>query len=312
MSANTVPELPTSQPAQPGLPGPQNQSGFTIPPQGGQPAAQSHQYPGQKPGWVRNPGEQDQPKPDDQQAAPAAKADGLDIAAILQAALKDVNKPAEPAVPTESGKPDWMQGSINEFNVDTIDDPIIKSMASVLKVSGTGLDLDRVLGNALAHGDPKLIDYAHIAEKGGANAAQLAEIAKGIVMAVEAKSNAITKEIHDISGGEQQWSLAATAFNSSAPEELKLVVKSLLNSTDVGKIKAGAKIVNEFGRQSGQLPQRGSNPLNGVPAGTATGGAMSAAEFKAEIAKLDPNKIDYLQAREDLFRRRSLGKAAGL
>ena len=104
-------------------------------------------------------------------------------------------------------------------------------------------DLDRVLGNALALGDPNLVDVAYIAEKGGKNAQQIAEIAKGIVQAVNAKSDAITQEIHALAGGEAQWSQSAAVFNKVAPEALRTVVKTMLDSTDANKIKAGAKIV---------------------------------------------------------------------
>lgn len=315
MSANTVPDLP-NQPSnmQPSndTPGPQNQQGFRVPPQGGN-EPQRQQF-GMQPGWVPNPGQgqgqgqqpaqQQTPNPAQQQPA----AQGLDLAAILQAALG--GKAAEQ--PAAAEKPAWLPGSVNEFNVDGIDDPIIKSMATVLKSAGKDLDLDRVLGNALAHGDPNLVDVAYIAEKGGANAQQLAEIAKGIVQAVEAKSVAITAEIHAAAGGEAQWGAAAAVFNKVAPPELRTVVKTLLDSTDAKNIRAGAKIVSEFGRASGQLPQQGANLLSGASAGLASAGGLSAAAFKAEVAKLDPNKPDYMEAREDLFVRRAAGKRAGL
>ncbi len=311
MSANSVPELPQQQQNQsnPDLPGPQNQSGFRVPPAGGQ-QQQSHQYPGQRPGWVPEPGKQQEPQPEPQQQQSAPPAQGLDLAAILQAALGTKQEPAKAEVPAE--RPGWLQESVNEFNVDAIDDPIIKSMALVMKSAGAGLDLDRVLGNALAHGDPNLVDVAYLAEKGGANAQQLAEIAKGIVQAVNAKSDSITKEVHALAGGEANWSQATAVFNKTSPPELRMIVKSLLDSRDAEKIKAGAKIVTEFGRASGQLPQPGANLLSGASAGLSGANGLSAAAFKAEIAKLDSQKPDYLEARDELFRRRQAGKAAGL
>lgn len=304
MSANTTPpELP--QPQNQGNPPPQNQSGFNVPPAGAPtPREQSHQYPGQTPGYV-----QQQPKPGEQ--APAAQVPpGLDLAAILQAAL--AGKTAEAAPPAQAEKPTWMPGSANEFDVDKIDDPIIKSMASVLKVAGKDLDLDRVLGNALAFGDPNLVDVAYIAEKGGANAQQLAEIAKGIVQAVEAKSATIMAEVHTLAGGEAQWAQSTAVFNKVAPAELRMTVKTMLDSTNPAFIKAGAKIVAEFGRASGQLPQVGAGLLNGASASLGTAGGLSAAAFKAEHAKLNPNAPGFKEARDELFARRAVGKRAGL
>ena len=310
MSANSVPELPTPDTQQiAGAAGPQNQSGFRpLPPRGAAPGSeQPHQYPGQRPGAV--PSAQAPNAPVAEEVQPAQEQpQGLDIAAILQAALG--NKAPEPAPAAE--KPTWLPGAVNEFNVDSIDDPIIRSMASVLKVAGDGLDLDRVLGNALALGDPNLVDVAYIAERGGKNAQQIAEIAKGIVQAVNAKSEAITKEIHALAGGEAQWSQAAAVFNKAAPVELREIVKSLLDSTDPNKIKAGAKIVNEFGRASGQLPRQGASLLSGSAAANAGAAGLSAAAFKAELTKLNPNKPGFLEAREDLFARRAAGKRMGI
>ncbi len=310
MSANTVPDLPGTSTAQStDTPGPQNQSGFQGVPQPGQ--AQSHQYPGQRPGFVPTPGqtptgEVKKDEPTQQQPQ------GLDIAAILKAALEP--KEAAQTLPqaTVQDKPAWLAGSVNEFNVDTIDDPIIKSMASVLKVAGNGLDLDRVLGNALALGDPNLVDVAYIAEKGGANAQQIAEIAKGIVQAVNAKSEAITAEIHAMAGGEAQWAQSTAVFNKVAPDELRMIVKTMLDSTDKAKITAAAKIVTEFGRASGQLPKQGATLLNGASAASLGASGLSAAAFKAEHAKLDPNKEGFMEARDNLFARRAVGKRMGL
>lgn len=313
MSANNVPDLPAPVPANTDTPGPTNQSGFrAVPQRGAQPGASetSHQYPGQRPGFVPTPGQGQAPSEQEKPAQQAqAQPQGLDIAAILQAALGA--KEAAPAEVQNVERPAWLPESVNTFDVDSIDDPIIKSMASVLKVAGDGLDLDRVLGNALALGDPNLVDVAYIAEKGGKNAQQIAEIAKGIVNAVNAKSESITSEIHALAGGAAQWGQSAAVFNKNAPETLRTVVKTLLDSTDVEKIKAGAKIVNEFGRASGQLPQQGASLLNGASAAAGANG-LSAAAFKAEIAKLDSQKPDFQEAREALFVRRAIGKRAGL
>ena len=306
----TIPELPATTVID-GATGPQNQSGFRGVPQVPNQPEPSHQYPGQRPGYVDEPVPA---KPAAAQATPAAQSNpqGLDIAAILKAALEP--KEAAQTLPqsTAPAKPAWMQGSVNEFNVDAIDDPIIKSMASVLKVAGNGIDLDRVLGNALALGDPNLVDVAYIAEKGGANAQQIAEIAKGIVQAVNAKSEAITHEVHTLAGGESNWAASSAVFNAGAPEELRMIVKTMLNSTDKAKILAAAKIVNEFGRASGQLPKQGTSLLNGASASSASANGLSATAFKAAIAKLDTQSADYLEARNDLFARRAVGKRMGL
>ena len=308
MSATqTPPELPG------GNPQPQSQSGFSVPPAGAHPPAlpeQSHQYPGQRPGYVQPEPQKTLPQ---QQAQPGQQPNvqGLDIAAILQAALAG-QQPAQQAAPTEAEKPAWLKGSVNQFDVDGIDDPIIKSMASVLKVAGKDLDLDRVLGNALAFGDPNLVDVAYIAEKGGANAQQLVQIAQGIVQAVEAKSAALMSEVYVQAGGEAAWAQSTAVFNKVAPPELRMTVKTMLDSTNPAFIKAGAKIVSEFGRASGQLPQQGSALLNGASAGFGAANGLTAASFKTEHNKLNPADPGFQEARNELFARRALGKRSGM
>jgi hypothetical protein len=205
-----------------------------------------------------------------------------------------------------------MQTSANEFDVTQINDPIIRSMATVMQTVGKDLDLDRVLGKALTHGDITLIDEAYLREKGGASAQQLAEIARGIVQAVGAKADAVTAEVYSAAGGEAQWNTSVAAFNTAAPHELRVTVAQMMNSTNENFIKAGAKIVAEFGKGSGMIPQVGA-PLLNVAAGAGTAGqGLSKQQFQSEIVKLKSDTPGYEEARAALFARRSLGKRAGM
>ena len=204
-----------------------------------------------------------------------------------------------------------MQSSANEFDVNQINDPIIKSMATVLQTAGKDLDLDRVLGKALAFGDPALVDLAYLRDAGGPQAAQLAEIAKGIVQAVNAKAEAVTNEVYNSVGGEAVWYSSVAAFNQSAPHELKVTVAQMLDSTNENFIKAGAKIVAEFGRSSGLIPQQGAPLLNSASAGV-QGQGLTREQFQVELRKIDSNSPGFEQAREALFARRALGKRSGL
>jgi len=270
------------------------------------------QLPGQQPGYLHLQPQAPGAAPAAPAPAPAAQ-DLNGIVAMLQQALGQqpgAQPPAAPA-PPDAGKPAWMQSTVAEFNVDTIQDPILKSMATTMQLVGKDLDLDRVLGRALAHGDENLIDLAYLQEKGGANAANLAQIAKGIVQSVNAKAEAVTREVHGIAGGEAQWNQATAVFNQAAPQELKLVVKQMLDSTNDQFIKAGAKIVAEFGRSSGMIPQIGAPTLGAATSGLNAQG-LSKAAFQLELQKLDQNSPDYQSARESLYTRRSLGKRAGL
>ena len=295
--------------------------GFQVPPAGDPPRMPNSGNgnpivaPNQQPGWVQNPGQQ--PQQQTQQPAPQNQqpADLSNVVALLQAALAGQQAPAQQAPvqqpAADAVRPNWMQSSANEFDVNQINDPIIKSMATVLQTAGKDLDLDRVLGKALSFGDPALVDVAYLRDAGGPQAAQLAEIAKGIVQAVNAKAEAVTNEVYASVGGEAVWHSSVAAFNQSAPHELKVTVAQMLDSTNENFIKAGAKIVAEFGRNSGLIPQQGTPLLNSAPAGV-QGHGLTREQFQAELRKIDQNAPGFEQAREALFARRALGKRSGL
>ena len=296
--------------------------GFQVPPAGDPPRMPNQGNgnpivaPNQNPGWVQNPGQQPQQQPAQQPAAQQQPADLNNVVALLQAALAGQQPAAQQAPAAQQPqadaiRPNWMQTSANEFDVHSINDPIIKSMATVLQTAGKDLDLDRVLGKALAFGDPALVDLAYLRDAGGPQAAQLGEISKGIVQAVNAKAEAVTNEVYNSVGGEAVWHSSVAAFNQSAPHELKVTVAQMLDSTNENFIKAGAKIVAEFGRSSGLIPQQGAPLLNSASAGV-QGQGLSREQFQAELRKIDSNSPGFEQAREALFARRALGKRAGL
>lgn len=288
------------------------QQSFQVPPMGDPvrpPNGNPVVAPGQTPGWL--PQGQAPVAP----VAPAQPvADLSSVVAMLQAALagKPTEVPATPATPApDANRPAWMQSSVNEFDVSSLDDPILRSMATVMQTIGKDLDLDRVMGKALSHGDITLIDEAYLRDAAGANAQQLAEIARGIVQAVEAKSAGITQAVYAEAGGEAQWDSSVAAFNTSAPHELRVTVAQMLNSTNESFIKAGAKIIAEFGKSSGLIPQTGAALLTNAAAG-ASGQGLNKAQFQQELAKIKPDTPGYEEARQALFTRRSLGKRVGL
>ena len=318
MSATHVPTDGFNAPPAAGpAPTPQVPSqGFQVPPAGDPPRmpnGNGHPIaaPNQQPGWVQNPGQQ--PQPQAQQPAPQGQqpADLTNVVALLQAALAGQQAPAQQAPAADAVRPNWMQSSANDFDVNQINDPIIKSMATVLQTAGKDLDLDRVLGKALSFGDPALVDVAYLRDAGGPQAAQLAEIAKGIVQAVNAKAEAVTSEVYSSVGGEAVWHSSVAAFNQSAPHELKVTVAQMLDSINENFIKAGAKIVAEFGRNSGLIPQQGAPLLNSASAGV-QGQGLTREQFQAELRKIDSNSPGFEQAREALFARRALGKRSGM
>jgi hypothetical protein len=200
---------------------------------------------------------------------------------------------------------------LNKFDVDSIDDPIIKSMANILKVQAKGLDLNRALGRAISTGDISVIDYAYIAEKGGAAARDIAEVAKGIVQSINAKSEQVTNAVFASVGGEANWDAATAVFNKDAPKAIRVTVAQMLDSSRPDLIQAAAQIVAEFGKNSTSLPFQG-NPNTVFAAGPGTAGALTRQQFQQELRNLKPDTPDYVRVRETLFQRRALGKRQGI
>jgi hypothetical protein len=243
-------------------------------------------------------------------AVPAAQPSNLDasIAALL-AALQTQQPAPVPAQPdvTQAATP----GKLNTLDVSTLEDPILRSMATIMQTVGQGLDMDRVFGKALEHGDASLLDAAYLREKGGANAAQLQSIAEGIVQAVNAQAEAVTKEIHGMAGGASQWDASVAAFNKAAPPELRQVVAMMLDSEKRSQISAGAKLVVEYAKSSGIVPNVSALIQNNGTAASAAQ-ALNKEGFQSELRKLNPNSREYQAQRESLFARRQQGRQLGM
>lgn len=262
----------------------------------------------QEPGFVPAPAAGTPANP---AAAPAAQPSNVDqtVAALL-AALK-AQTPAAPSATPNAPADSVAEGKLNGLDVSTIEDPILRSMATVMQTVGKGIDMDRALGIAIERGDPGLIDQAYLREKGGDNAEQLITIAKGIVQAIEAQSVAVTAEVHSLAGGEAGWQTAVAAFNKSASPEMRSVVALMLDSEKKSQITAGAKLVVEFAKQSGFVPT--VNPLvqNGGAAASSAQ-ALSKEAFQTALRSLNPNTREYQNQRAELFARRQQGKNLGM
>lgn len=240
-------------------------------------------------------------------AQPAAGSLDASVAALL-AALQ-AQQPAPSATPSATAEP--AAGKLNNFDVTTLEDPILRSMATVMQTVGKDLDMDRALGLAIERGDAGLIDKAYLREKGGESADQLITIAEGIVQAVEQQAAAVTSEVHALAGGESGWNVAVAAFNKSASPEMRSVVKLMLDSEKKSQITAGAKLVVEFAKQSGFVPTVNALVQNGGSAASAAQ-ALSKEGFQEALRTLDPNSRQYQNQRAELFARRQQGKQLGM
>ena len=278
-------------------------SGFVVPPNGGQPAVST-----MAPGFVPSMG-QLPPIPEvpaTPAAAPAVAAPAEDataaLVAQLTAALASKEAAPEPAavVPAES---------LNALDPSKLEDPTLRSMATAFKMLGADLDIDRIFGKAIDAGDPKLLDLAYLREKAGANADGLVGLAESIVQYVELQAEKSEQAVYALAGGEAEWNAASAAFNTSAPKEFKMVVVKMLDSGNTEQVQAAAKLVVQFAKGQGYVPNPGA--LLTATSGAPTGSALSKADFQIELQKLNPNDRDYQNRRGELFARRAIGKSLG-
>jgi hypothetical protein len=231
-----------------------------------------------------------------------------DLDAAVAAALAGK---AAPAAAAPTGAPVLTPGAaVNVGELNVASDPVLKGMTDMFAASGTGIDLDRAIGKALVYGDAALIDTAYLTEKGGAQAANLALMAKAIVGRVVDQAAAGEQAAFAAAGGKAQWQAAAGVFDQKAPAHTKLVVKSMLDSGNPELIAAASKTIVEFASGSGFVPVAPH-----LQAPTSGGGGVQALDkngFQAELRKLNPNSPSFTQDRETLFVRRHMGKKLGV
>lgn len=190
------------------------------------------------------------------------------------------------------------------------EDPALKAMTNAFLSMGSGIDLERAIGKALQFGNPALIDTAYITEKGGSQSGVLNELGKQIVEQVQRSAAAATSAAHSAAGSKEAWDAAAVGFNANAPQHLKTVVRTMLESGDSATVAAAAKTVVDFVRQGGIV----ATPAGLVQHGTATGAAnaLDKAGFQAELRKLNARSSTFEADRAALFARRSAGRASGI
>lgn len=199
------------------------------------------------------------------------------------------------------------------FNSGTAFDAAINAIAGVVGV--TDADLQRALGTALERGDATLIDKAFIAEKFGTQASTFTTLAESVVTDVKQKADqqaaTINAAIVEVAGDTATWEKHRDAFNTTAPEHIKIAARAMMDS---GMVKEGIQFVMQ--NTQGSVIANAGNLIGGVPANHSAG--LSADEFRTKMSELTkeagnrslesgPFKDRY----DALIQQRQLGKNAG-
>jgi hypothetical protein len=226
---------------------------------------------------------------------------------VPQVPAQAVPAPVEPQAPIAS-----------DVTGNEVLDTAISTFVSM--TGATNADMQRATANALAYGDPALVDVAFLKEKFGKFGDQAVALAKAAVSDSIKQTNdastAALSVVNAAAGGEANWKQAVSVFNSTASPTIKEAVKALMNQ---GNVAGGAELLLSVVNGSGLLPN--VNPsLNG--GGAVQGGsntALNAQQFQTELAALSkeagnrslesgPMAVKYNQ----LIARRSAGKALGM
>lgn len=199
------------------------------------------------------------------------------------------------------------------FNSGTAFDAAINALAGVVGV--TDADLQRALGTALERGDATLIDKAFIAEKFGTQASTFTTLAESVVTDVKQKAEqqnaTVNAAIVEVAGDTATWEKHRDAFNTTAPEHIKVAARAMMDS---GMVKEGIQFVMQH--TQGNVLANAGNLIGGMPANHAAG--LSADEFKAQMGELKKEAGHrsletgvFRERYDNLVKQRQVGRAAG-
>lgn len=251
-----------------------------------------------------------------QDAAQAAQGQGADINALL-AQLKAQIEPQQAQQPLNQvqtqPQPQEAPTSLGGYSVKDAD-PTTQMALMAAMAMAPGIDFDRVVGNALSRGDPKLIDRKYLKEAFPKEYQKLEGIATQLVSYVNQRADQLQQQVYSMVGGQENWDSAVNAFNQSAPLPVRRMVAKALDSKDPSQIMEAAQTVQSFAQMGGFMSQRTPSPVNPyAPAGGSQQG-LSYKEFKEALAKLDANggrrDADWVDNITLLMKARAIGKAA--
>lgn len=185
-----------------------------------------------------------------------------------------------PVVEVAPVVPPVVDAPVGTYTGETALELAINVLASQTGI--TNETFDRALAGALQHNDINLINVeALTAGLKPDQAAQAKALAQAVFKETQATVQRTTQEAYTLAGGEAQWKEATAVFNTQAPEHIRAVVRTLL---DTGDVKNAAQFVLDTVRGNGMV-NSGTPPIAGGT-GSVTQGT-SLAEFNAQLAELE-------------------------
>lgn len=244
----------------------------------------------------------------------AAKAASKAEQGLEQGAVPGKNPADAAAVPGAEGqgadKPEFDAEDLAQTG-NAVLDAGIKMMQQTAGLNAN--DVNRILSQAFERGDASLVDTAYIKERFGEHAGYVEQLAKAYIEHTTEQTQSTVKAVYELAGGEGAWGLHNETFQQHAPKHLQAAAKAL---AEAGDFTQAASLIVDFSKSTGLVPVAGQHIQGG---GAVANGALTAAGFKDELAKLRSTvgnrslesgapKAQY----DALVRRRQAGRQAGL
>lgn len=244
----------------------------------------------------------------------AAKAASKAEQGAEQGAVPGKNPADAAAVPGAEGqdadKPEFDAEDLAQTG-NAVLDAGIKMMQQTAGLNAN--DVNRILSQAFERGDASLVDTAYIKERFGEHAGYVEQLAKAYIEHTTEQTQSTVKAVYELAGGEEAWGLHNETFQQHAPKHLQAAAKAL---AEAGDFTQAASLIVDFSKSTGLVPVAGQHIQGG---GAVANGALTAAGFKDELAKLrsavgnrslesGAPKAQY----DALVRRRQAGRQAGL
>lgn len=189
------------------------------------------------------------------------------------------------AVTEQAQEEDVVEQEAGEYDsyVDNFNDPVSKGlMQGIEALANThGVDLVQAFGPAYESGNTDFINHAYLQSVAPELADVLAQQASALIHHEKQASQATVQSVYQMAGGQEQWGQAAKQFNEGAPEEVKHVIRNLLDSNDKANLQYAVNAVLQYAQGTGQVPyQQGSRVSPNQTQGTSFSQPMTKSAFQ--------------------------------
>lgn len=180
----------------------------------------------------------------------------------------------------------------------------------IASTNASQVDIERATAKAIEYNDAGLIDEAFLRERFGDRAAEAKAIAEAVIEQADVKRQQLVQSVYSTAGGKEGWESALALYKEHAPKGLQKALQMMFDSGDDSAVQEAANLVVEFANNSG-LVVKGAGSRQVAGSGSADSQGLSAREFQAAMAKLNPGSRSYRDDYARLIELRGIGKQLG-